>query len=138
MRFVVDTNVLIAGLLRASTTRRILVHPDITFLVPESALDELDRHAPDLARRMGTSRSGVTKAFRELAERIEVVSHDRYAHEMGRARAAVADIDADDAPFVALALACDCPLWTLDRALRGQDVVRVVHTKALLRHIDEA
>lgn len=44
MRLVLDTNILIAALIKDSVTRRILLLPDLEFSLPAFALDELARH----------------------------------------------------------------------------------------------
>lgn len=41
MRLVLDTNILIAALIKDSITRRILLLPDLEFFLPAFALDEL-------------------------------------------------------------------------------------------------
>jgi len=43
MRLVLDTNILIAALIKDSLTRNILFLPDFEFLVPEYALEEVNR-----------------------------------------------------------------------------------------------
>lgn len=55
MKVVIDTNVLIAAFLRKGATREILLDQDHEFLVPEFALDEFDRHLPELAERINQS-----------------------------------------------------------------------------------
>ena len=45
MRLVLDTNILIAALIKDSITRRILLLPGLEFLLPAFALDELARPA---------------------------------------------------------------------------------------------
>ena len=50
MRLVLDTNILIAALIKDSITRRILLLPDLEFLLPAFALDELARHRAKIVR----------------------------------------------------------------------------------------
>ncbi len=44
MRLVVDTSILIAGLLKASKVQRLLLDPAMKFYLPEHALEEVSRH----------------------------------------------------------------------------------------------
>ena len=44
MDIFIDTNVLIAGLLKDSTTRRLLVSKNINFYIPEFAFEEIIKH----------------------------------------------------------------------------------------------
>jgi predicted nucleic acid-binding protein len=41
VKLVLDTNVLIAALLKSSTTRAILLHPSFEFFLPEFSLEEI-------------------------------------------------------------------------------------------------
>jgi len=50
MRLVLDTNILIAALIKDSLTRNILFLPDFEFHVPEYALEEVNRHRAKIAR----------------------------------------------------------------------------------------
>ena len=51
MRLVLDTNILIAALIKNSFTRKIFFSSDIEFLLPEYALEEVTRHGKKLARQ---------------------------------------------------------------------------------------
>lgn len=44
MRLVLDTNILIAALIKDSLSREILFLPGFDFLLPEYALEEVNRH----------------------------------------------------------------------------------------------
>ncbi|TKB75574.1 MAG: hypothetical protein E8D46_01765 [Nitrospira sp.] len=50
MRLVLDTNILIAALIKDSITRHILLLPDHEFLLPAFALDELAKHRGKIVR----------------------------------------------------------------------------------------
>lgn len=131
MTLVVDTNILIAALLRDSVTRSLVLQPDEELLLPEHALEELERHRPEIVRRSGLSEAAVGAVLALLLDRLQVVPRAEYAEFLPEARTLVAGIDPDDAPFVALALAKKCGLWTNDRRLRGQERVPIVLTKDL-------
>ena len=49
MRLVLDTNILIAALIKDSLTRQIIFLPDFEFLLPEYALEELNHHRGKIA-----------------------------------------------------------------------------------------
>ena len=51
MRLVLDTNILIAALIKDSLTREILLFPGFEFLLPEYALEEIAKHRTKIARR---------------------------------------------------------------------------------------
>lgn len=132
MRIVLDTNILIAGLLRDAVTRRILLHPGMSFVVPEHALAETERHLPEVAQRMRVPVAQAHVALGMLLERVEVVPQGVYAHAVKDAEDLLRGRDLDDAPFLALALALGLPLWTRDKDLHGQPHVTILTTRDLL------
>ncbi|MBI4341453.1 MAG: hypothetical protein HY598_04135 [Candidatus Omnitrophica bacterium] len=102
MELVVDTNVLVAGFLRSATTRELLLDERLILWAPEYLLTEAERILP-------------TSAFRP---------------KLPDAKALVAD--PEDAPFLALALYLQLPLWSNDAPLRTQHAVVVYTTENVL------
>lgn len=131
MRLVVDTNVLFAAALRDALTRRLVLQGQHRLYVPPATLEEMDRHWPELVERAGTPEDLGRAVVRRLLARLTLVPAEALRATLPAARAAVADIDPDDAPFVAAALAVGCDLWSNDKPLRRQRVVRVWSTGEL-------
>lgn len=117
MKVVLDTNVLVSALMRAGFTRTLLVHPGLEPVTPEYAWDEVQRHLPSIAKRMGLGIEQVRLAAGLLLGHVKTVPREEYAQEMARAAELLKDVDPDDVPFAALALATGLPLWTQDKAL---------------------
>lgn len=138
MRLVLDTNILIAGLLRDSTTRRILQWPFHTFLVPEYAFREVANHLDELAPRMQVTRPEAELLLHLVSARVQTVPEPEIRPHMAEAMAIMRDLDPDDAPFIATALAVpNDGLWTHDKAIHRQTRVRVRTTAELLRDIED-
>jgi predicted nucleic acid-binding protein len=135
VRLVLDTNILLAGLLRDGATRRLLLEPSLDLLVPEHALEEVERHLPDLARRMGLPVEQARLALGLLLERVDVVPKTAYDASIGEAEGLLRGSDLDDAPFLALALALGAPLWTHDKALHAQQRVPTLATRDVLSRV---
>lgn len=139
MRLVLDTNILIAGLLRDSTTRRILQWPFYTFLAPEYAYREVANHLDELAPRMQLARSDAELLLHLVAARVQTVPEVDIRPHMEEASAIMRDLDPDDAPFVATALAVpNDGIWSHDKALHRQTRVLVRTTAELLKEIENA
>jgi predicted nucleic acid-binding protein len=130
---VADANVLIAALMRDSTTRRLLVLGGHEIHVPDFVFEEIEGHWDELS-----SRTGLTPdAFREVlgVMRAHLAEHhvDEYAHYLDAAIRLLANRDVKDAPYVALALALRTDgLWTQDRGLVSMEGVPVVRTVNLV------
>ncbi len=132
MRLVIDTNILIAGLLRDSTTRRLLLLPAAEFLVPEHALEEIRSHKPMLLRRSGLTEPAFDALFAGILERVSITPE---ADIQNRAEAdrIMAGIDPEDAVFIALALSVpNDGIWSDDAHFQKQTAVKAWRTKDFL------
>jgi len=117
MRLVLDTNILIAALIKDSITRRILLLSDLEFLLPAFALDELARHRAKIIGAARLKGDELDLLLTLLLKSVAVVPFERIAHYFPDADALIAAADPDDVPFVALALAEEHDgIWSNDRA----------------------
>lgn len=133
MKLVVDTDILIAGLIRDSTTRRILLLPRFTFYAPAHALAEVKTHLPIIQSKSGLSKGQITLTLNALRERVETVSETQFAAKLMEASKAMRGIDKKDAPFLALALSFrNDGIWSDDRHFRRQTLVKVWTTRELV------
>jgi predicted nucleic acid-binding protein len=120
MRLVLDTNVLIAALIKDSLTREIFFLPDFEFLLPEYALEEVARHRAKIARHSHLSYREIDLLLSLLLESVTVVLAKTILAHLKPAEALIGDIDKDDVPFVALALAVENDgIWSNDRAFEN-------------------
>ena len=132
MLLIIDTNVLIAGLLRDSTVRRLLLLPAAEFLVPEHALEEIRSHKPTLLRRSGLAEPAFDALFAGILERVTVVPEAEVQHR-AEADRIMAGIDLNDAVFIALALSVpNDGIWSDDAGFQRQTAVKAWRTKDIL------
>lgn len=136
MRLVLDTNILIAALIKDSITRRILLLPGLEFLLPAFALDELARHRAKIARAARLKPDELDLLLTLLLMSVAVVPFERIAPYLPAAGALIGDIDPDDVPFVAVALAEDHDgIWSNDRAFESLPGIRLWTTTSLKLHL---
>lgn len=132
MRLVVDANVLLAAFVRKSTTRRLLFSTGLELLAPEHLVGEASKHAledPLIASKTGLDKSELEDLLALLVSRIKTFSEREYAAFLPRAiRLAVHE---EDAPYLALALSLNCPVWSNDPDFLQQQEVKIVSTKEL-------
>jgi predicted nucleic acid-binding protein len=136
MRLVLDTNVLIASLIKDSVTRAILLLPDFEYLLPEFALEEITRHRPKIARLSGLAPEELDLLLSILLESVSVVPTERIVPHLAAAEKLIGASDPDDVPFVALALAEENDgIWSNDRAFAGLPGIRVWKTTELKAYL---
>ena len=136
MRLVLDTNVLIASLIKDSVTRAILLLPDFEYLLPEFALEEITRHRPKITRLSGLPSEELDLLLSILLESVSIVPSERIVPHLAAAEKLIGASDPDDVPFVALALAEENDgIWSNDRAFEGLPGIRVWKTTELKAYL---
>jgi len=138
MKLVVDTNIVIAALLKDSVTRKILLHPLFSFYLPEHAFGEIERHGEELMRKSGLTKHRFHQIVNVLKKHLTLVQTEEFIGHYPEAHSAMKDTDETDAPFVALALSFDNDgVWTNDRHFDKQILVRVWSTADLIRELED-
>jgi len=133
MELVVDANVLVAGFLRSATTRELLLDERLGLWAPEHGLTEAEKvlSSPRLRQRLGgLSLAEVRSLLVQLTARIRVLPVSAYQRHLSRAQHVAPH--AEDAPYLALALYLNLPLWSNDAELKTQRLVPVYSTEDVL------
>ncbi len=130
MEAVADTNVIVAAILRAGLTRNLIFRGDLQLTSPDYAYVEILNHEKEYLIKSGLERPAFERAVEIILSRITPIPEEEYGGQAALAR--TISPDASDWPFFALALTKRCPLWSNDKALKGQDRVQVISTAELL------
>lgn len=134
MLLVVDTNRIIAAVLRDSSSRRILSSKKLAFITPRFAYHEVLRHRASLIAKSGLSGRAFDSTLYSILSKIRQVDNAELAPFFESASKVMAEIDYSDILFIALALSTSNDgIWTEDRHFERQSVVRVWKTAELLQ-----
>jgi predicted nucleic acid-binding protein len=134
LKLVVDTNVVLKALIRASKVRGILLSPNHQFYVPEYAIEEIERHLPLVMKKSGLHESEVKLVLSVLLTNLQVVPQDCVSKEWKEAERTMAGIDEGDVAFVAAALALRPDgIWSDDKHFQRQSKVKVWTTAELIK-----
>lgn len=133
MRLAVDTNRIIAALVKDSASRKILLSDKFDFLTIEITKQEIEEHRQELLDKTRLTDEQLNLALSLLFSRIFVVSDIVVESKMDQAKKIMDALDPDDAPFVALALAVENDgIWSDDKHFKQQNRIRIWETKDLL------
>ena len=133
MLLVVDTNIIISSLIKGSVTREILLSADISFVVPEWVHTEIKKHQKLITKKAGIDQDELDTFTEELFQVVQTIPFDKYKSYIEKGLNVMDDIDKDDAPFVAIALALGADgIWTNDKDFEKQDVIKIWKTKDLI------
>ncbi len=130
MKLVVDTNIIFSGLLSPNgTISDLLLNSSNTFefYTPTYLLDELENHRKKLLKISGFSEREIDFLHRNLFKKIDLIDLESIREETWKkAIDLTQDVDEYDAPFLALALELEAPLWTGDKKL-----IKGLHTTGI-------
>ena len=135
---VIDANVLVSALLKDSTTRKLLLkEKTLVLFSPEFVKEEISKYVPDFSKKLNVKTVELEETIKDLFEaaKITVVSSKEYGGFLEKA--IKASPDKKDAAYLALALKLGCPVWSQDKQLKKQGMVKVFSTKELLERIEK-
>ena len=133
MRLVVDTNIIIAALIRDSVCRKILLSPRFEFITIGLTRFEIEAHKPELLEKARISEEEFSKIFSLLFSKLFIITDGVIKSKMSTAITIMDNIDPDDTPFIALALAVQNDgIWSDDKHFQDQNKVRVFTTRELI------
>jgi len=133
MKLVIDTNRIMAGLLRDSTSRKIILHDSFSFYAPDYIETELSKHRPYLMKKAKIPGPDFDLLMHTLLEHVILVPFEDFEYEYEHAMRIMETIDENDAPFLAVGLALDIgSIWTEDRHFQRQDLLKVCSTRDLI------
>jgi len=135
MQIVLDTNILVASLLKKGPTRAALFSKKFELFSPDNATAEILRNKEEFKRKSSTNERDFTDALELIFENISVVPIEEYAGFREKALSLCPEKHKDDWPFIALALKLGSPLWSNDSALKKQKEVAVYSTSELLEKL---
>lgn len=132
MRLVIDTNRIIAGLIRSSQSRRILFNPSHEFFAPGYILAEIGKHRGYLMEKARLTPEEFDLLLDLMMERVTLVPVEDFASSYPFAVSIMEKTDVDDAPFLAVGIALSLDgIWTGDRHFLRQDELPVFSNRDL-------
>lgn len=133
MKLVVDANIMIAAVMRDSTTRKLFFDPRLSLFAPEVLRAEVLKNIEtneEILARVKLPISELRSIFSLLCNRITFVPTELHEHLFPDALKVAPH--KEDAPYIALALHLQFPLWSHDCGIAKQKLVKVVDTKQIV------
>ena len=133
MYLVVDANILIAALIRDSTTRKLLLSEKFELVAPEFLAGEIDKHIAEISKKAKVEKAELRSLILQLLKtsKIRAYKPESFAGKMKDAIAI--SPDKYDSPYFALALHLRCPIWSNDKKLKNQSEVTILSTKEVMQ-----
>jgi predicted nucleic acid-binding protein len=138
MKIVVDTNRIIASLVRDSASRKILLSDKFEFLTAGITKSEIEEHKQEIMEKAKVTEEEFNKIFSLLFSKIFVVSDITIQSKMEEAKQIMDKTDPDYTPFIALTLAVENDgIWSNDKHFEQQARIKVWKTEVLFKLLEE-
>ena len=134
MILVIDTNILLASLIRDSTTRKIIVESGWNFFYPEMSFHEIREYKDLVIDKSGMNEKEYISLLNHLLKHVALVPEEQVKGKIGEAKELLGKIDPDDVIFLATTLSMDdSKIWSDDTHFEKQSRIRVFKTKHIVR-----
>ncbi len=137
MKIVIDTNMVMAALIKDSKARETIMSSKFEFVSPDFVLDEIYKYEDYICQKAGLSKEEFELLMALIFEKISVIADDEYEACKEDAKAIIKE-DAKDVPYVACYLALKCDgIWSNDPDYKGKKGIRIFSTAELLKLMEE-
>ena len=132
MHLVVDANIVIAALVKDSTTRKLLLSEKFELAAPEFLLEELEKHLAEISKKAKVDKTELNKLILQMLKTSKITIY-RADSIRGRLKEAQKiSPDKNDSQYFALSLHLKCQIWSNDKEMKKQDKVGILNTKEIL------
>ncbi len=130
MKIVIDSNRIIAALIKNSLSREIIFNENFEFIAPDYTLTEIRNHQEEIIRKAKISSEEFELLLSLIFEDIEIIPKSEYEEFLEEAENLIEDID--DVPFLAVAIAKKAEaIWTEDPDFFQQNKIKILKTKEM-------
>ncbi len=133
MNLVIDTNIIIAGLVRDSTTRKIILSNKLNLLSISFSKVEIEKCKKEILGKTNFSEDELNILMNLLFNKITFISDYEVSNKMKEAKEIMDKIDPSDTPFIAAALARNSSIWSDDNHFEKQNKIKVFKTKEVIK-----
>ncbi len=135
MKILVDTNRIMAALIKDSNSRKIIRESNIEFVTIGLSKEELQKYKDYIKEKSGVTDEEFRYLFNRIMRNVSVLRDDLIKPFMQEAKSIMDDIDKKDTPFIAAALATNLPIWSDDKHFEEQNKIKIFKTQDLVKPI---
>jgi predicted nucleic acid-binding protein len=137
MKLVIDSNRIIAALIRDSTNRRIILSQRFQFVCPPEMVDEILKYKDFIIKKAKSTDKQFDELFSLILDELRISDIEKMYKFIPKAEAIMKEIDPKDVWFIAVALLEQTDgIWTEDGHFLKQNAVKIYSTKDLMMYLD--
>jgi len=136
MKLVIDTNRIIASLIKNGLSRKILFSDLFEFYTPDYSLIEIHNHIDEIRKKTNNSPEEIEILISMLFENFEIIPELNYMLNLDKAKKLISDID--DVSFIAVSLLINADgIWSDDSDFKTNSQIKIFRTKDLMDMVKE-
>ena len=134
MKIILDTNILLAALIRDSITRHLIISLNVSFYYPEKSLDEIIRNKQEVLEKAEIPEEVFNTTLATLFRHINLVKENELEQYLKKADSIIGHVHKNDVVFIAAALSQDAIIWSNDQHFQKQKDIFVVTTEDIIKN----
>lgn len=131
MDLVIDANILFSVLIKSGKTEELIFEPELHLFAPEFIFEEFEKYKDKILEKTERSEEEFSKLLEILKKRIKTIPNEETQKYLQEARKICPD--KKDIDYFALALRLKCYLWSNDKELKNQKIVKIYSTEELIK-----
>lgn len=131
MDLVVDANIIIAAIIKESTSYTLLFRKDFNLYTAGYIFTEIEEHKEEILKKIKKTEGEFYKFIETLKRRISLVPLEELVPYLDKAEKICPD--PDDVVYFTLALKLNYAIWSNDKDLKKQDEIKIYHTHDLIK-----
>lgn len=135
MIVVVDTNIIIAAIIKPSITQELILKEELIFYTPEFLKDEIEDHKDEILEKARYSEAEFETILALIYSKIRIMPKKEYQYL--KEEVLTFSPDKEDWPFLALAKHINAVLWSNDSVLKNQNQINVLTTEEILKKLQK-
>lgn len=131
MKVVIDANIVVSLLISPSKPLDLFFNEELELFAPKLLFVEIEQNKEEILRKSRCDAEEIKLLFRLIRQRINLVPEEEF---VGFIDVAIKNCpDFKDIAYFALALYLESPLWSNEKKLKEQDLIKVYATHDLMR-----
>lgn len=128
---VIDTNILIAAMLKAGTTRNLVFNSMFSLYAPEHITSEIFKYKKEIMDKGKMDENSFGLVFSLVLSQVRIIPMEEFSGKLKEATR-ICEKHPEDVPFVALALHLGIPIWTHDKEFSKHPEIKTFSTKEII------
>lgn len=134
MQLVVDANIVFAIIIAKGKTFELFFKKDLDLFSPSFVFEELESYKELILKKSGLLEKDFFEIISRIKNKIAIISEENLLDYREKAISICPDIK--DVLYFALCLYLKIPLWSNDKLLKTQNLIKVYSTEDLINILD--